>query len=803
MMRILIIGILAGSTAFGAIAANDTPAVRTAAEALKDGETLRLEKRTYHLFAEGAKKVDCAPTGNTSGTKDVAFPLLGKKNVTIDGNGAEIIVHSGVFPFAALGCDGVKLRNFTMKAFIPPCKGARIGKRTQDGVFVELDEKGPGYSVKNGEITFQLEDHEYSTAEKMHLNFHSTERMAIHTLFTRQPTKERMDANPASFWNATFEEVGKNKLFLRNYKGLDHIRHHAESPYREGERVTLLLDRSGRAVDSIFFDECRDAVVENVRLMSGVGMGVVAQMCHNVTLRHYDVIPEPGSVVSLTADCVYLADNTGKLDISRCEIARALDDTINVKCDMTWLEQGGSDTVMLESFLSQHDGDFPYRVGEEVEFFRGRGKNRQSLGIVKVKEFTRPAVTSHWGKVTFDRVIPAEWSKSMAISRSHAPEVFIRDCYFHDGFHVRISGFAKYTMERNRFERIEAAVLCEDLTGFWGEGGAPQSFLIRDNDLIDMRGRSAFVFSVPIRDGITMYDNRFNGVKNKVDPGEGNVIYSSPYGRMNPPASCEIFRIPPLQVTNFTVHTGIDDPFSILHVSDSHLVRIDSRDGEALHDFAKSRSRNGRELGEYYLDQAIEYARGKGMPIIHTGDFMEFSSFANRENACRRLKTENILAVVGNHEYWMAKDGGMVYDEMYRENDENPLKYWFVGLPCESRLMHGVNFLFFDDAIGRIAPEVVEKFDRLVAEQRPIVLVCHVPPCQKWCGRDRICGEDPDKADSITRSFVEKVRREPLVKAVLCGHMHTMSASGIAPVAMQYTAGALFRGCAQEIRFVK
>ena len=69
--------------------------------------------------------------------------------------------------------------------------------------------------------------------------------------------------------------------------------------------------------------------------------------------------------------------------------------------------------------------------------------------------------------------------------------------------------------------------------------------------------------------------------------------------------------IPALKVRKVSVSLGVDEPFSILHVSDSHIARIDSRDGEATYAFAKSRSRKGRELGEYYLGEAIHHARAK------------------------------------------------------------------------------------------------------------------------------------------------------------------------------------------------
>ncbi len=96
--------------------------------------------------------------------------------------------------------------------------------------------------------------------------------------------------------------------------------------------------------------------------------------------------------------------------------------------------------------------------------------------------------------------------------------------------------------------------------------------------------------------------------------------------------SCELSEMTPLQglsVTNLKVKVGCRRPFGVLHVSDSHLMRIDSRLGEDQLAFALARSRNGREYGEYYLDMAMALARRENIPLVHTGDLVEFASAMN------------------------------------------------------------------------------------------------------------------------------------------------------------------------------
>ena len=110
--------------------------------------------------------------------------------------------------------------------------------------------------------------------------------------------------------------------------------------------------------------------------------------------------------------------------------------------------------------------------------------------------------------------------------------------------------------------------------------------------------------------------------------------------------------LPALKIRRVSLPVGASRPFRVLHVSDSHVARIDSSDTDAMYAFARTRSRIGRELGEYYLGEAAHNARSAGMKIVHTGDFMDFASEANLEYASRWLGTYDCLACVGNHEYW-------------------------------------------------------------------------------------------------------------------------------------------------------
>ena len=112
----------------------------------------------------------------------------------------------------------------------------------------------------------------------------------------------------------------------------------------------------------------------------------------------------------------------------------------------------------------------------------------------------------------------------------------------------------------------------------------------------------------------------------------------------------------------------------------------------------------------------------------------------------------------------------------------------------------------FRDAFGRVSPAVTSAFERVVAKGLPIVLVCHVPlPAEQLLKNRRVCryltGEGEAKGDAATAAFVARVRGEPLVRAILSGHLHGFDCVRFSPTAEICVANALFNGEAVEVTF--
>ena len=484
---------------------NATPAVRVAAAQLKDGDTLRFVKGEYHFFEEGAKDSFLASVGSSTGMKKVVVHLEGLKDVTIDGGGSSFVFHGNTFPFVAERCDGLKICNFTSRVFQLPLVEFTIAEKKDEGFLCQFAKGSAPYETKNGEIFFDMDEGRTDSRER-EISVHALRYCQIQYITTPK-CKCNKDALATKFYPAAAEDRGDGQVFFRYYND-PHPKNAGKCSFPLNEPLCLLLG-CGRTRSVMAFADCRDVEISDVNVRSGVAMGIVAEMCENVRIVRYNVRPDERRHVSLTADAVFLVDTKGRIEIADSEISWGLDDVMNIHGNYTRLDgvDGRRATLAIQHHF--YAGYFPYRVGEKVEFSRGKGPGKKMLGRAVVAEAPRHGRDATSATIVFDREIPGWWTGCDVANISHAPTVWIHDNYFHDFLHIRLSAFADILFERNRL-RNGVGILHADLTGYWGECGPAHTFVARDNDCEDMR-TPCFLFNEPFTGRALIDGNRFKG----------------------------------------------------------------------------------------------------------------------------------------------------------------------------------------------------------------------------------------------------------------------------------------------------
>lgn len=275
--------------------------------------------------------------------------------------------------------------------------------------------------------------------------------------------------------------------------------------------------------------------------------------------------------------------------------------------------------------------------------------------------------------------------------------------------------------------------------------------------------------------------------------------------------------------TRLEIDVGAKTPFTMLHISDSHLARMNAIDLAKADDvelkWYESRRRHF-ENAETGLAAALVYAKVKRLPIVHTGDLLDYVSDAGLREAQRNLEGRSVLYAIGNHEHAGTPRPGPYGKALAPAR--KTIEPWFPNpFMLTSRMKNGVNFVAFDN-VGMCADLVDEQFAAIKAEFAkglPVVLCYHIPFYTEALADSlmAIDGYKPKSRDAINEAWLAACPGKPALKingllrkwlpeqknlkALLCGHMHYEFQGDFTDRVKQYVCGASYLGHAYEIVF--
>ena len=242
------------------------------------------------------------------------------------------------------------------------------------------------------------------------------------------------------------------------------------------------------------------------------------------------------------------------------------------------------------------------------------------------------------------------------------------------------------------------------------------------------------------------------------------------------------------------VAVGATKPFTLLHVSDTHLTLADGRDGERKVRLAEKRTRIFPDAKAALAEISAE-SKKLGAPIIHTGDIIDFVSRKNLEFTKKYVAENDVFMTAGNHEFSLYV-GEAFEDEAYRNRSLSRVQACFSNdIRFASRKINGVNLVGIDDSYYRFDKAQLDALKREVALGLPIILFMHCALYEDALCREIVVGHGaeapyltcpPDDAlvgcseyrvrqqipDAITVEATEYIKSCPLIKAIFTGHLH-------------------------------
>lgn len=441
-----------------------------------DGDKIVLEKgKTYHVRQDDSFVLDgyyCSNTAkideNPTGRRYTAMYMQGKKNVTIDGNGALVLVHGKMTPILLDRCEDIVIKNLTVDYACP----------TMAEITVVACEDGAYTLQINPECRFRIEGNR---------------------LFWRG--EDGLDGNP--YWEDIY--ISRYRLVL-SYDPVEKISRGIDMSNLEFDSVLQLNENTLRVRlknsdvklpvgcvlqtrniirDQVggLFQRSRNIVLENMRIKFMHGLGMVAQFCENMTYRNCDLTPGTGRTIASTADFFQFSGCRGDLEVEGCRTWGAQDDHINVHgTHLRIVEKNEEQRTLVVRFMHPETwGLQAFEAGDEIEFIQwdtlipyasNRVTAYERLNNTDIKLYLERPLPEL--KVGYDVVENATWT----------PNLYVRNCEF---LQTSCRGILCTTrgeviIENNRFYYLRGpALVVEDDCNFWFESGYTRHIIFRNN----------------------------------------------------------------------------------------------------------------------------------------------------------------------------------------------------------------------------------------------------------------------------------------------------------------------------------
>lgn len=450
-----------------------TMACVLAATALAPGDSLSLGGGELHLYPQGGFEKDYYISNNDAGKKAIAFPLLEKQNVTIDGGGARLIFHGKLLPFVIDRCDGVTIRNLTVDYAEPMYFEGRIVDAGDDFVEMEYDEAQFHLDLMGRKFRFYGENWENITEKVLVNEFDPTTRgpVPMTATYFACTAKER----DGSFLSSLFRYLTPSK------PAANRLRLEGELGFTHNIGKYWLCTHNSREFPGIFGTDSNNLRLENITLHHTLSMGVICQMCENISLSGVVAEPKPGRLLSVDADATHFVNCSGLIHMKNCRFESMMDDAANIHGIYLPLHERLDDHRVLLTFgHHQQQGIMIFKPGDRIRLVDNNTLSPR-------EEFTVAKSTLLSGRYLLletCEALPAIIPKGFVFeNHSRMPRVHIESCI--SGYN-RPRGFLLTTnrdvlVENCEFHNISHAIAINGDANSWFESGPAGRILLRGN----------------------------------------------------------------------------------------------------------------------------------------------------------------------------------------------------------------------------------------------------------------------------------------------------------------------------------
>ena len=487
----------------------------------KEGEKviLRFPEGRYEFHEKGAAVREYYISNHDqTNPKKVGIALEDMKNLTLDGQGSEFVFHGRMLPVSLLRSENCLLKNFSIDFENPHIAQVKIVENDpQDGIVFE-PAPWVDYRIAKDSI-FEAYGEGWTMRHSWGIAFDGdTKHLVYNTSDIGCPTKGA-------------SEVAPRRIHAPGWKDA-----------RLVPGTVVAMRGWGRPTPGIFLSHDVNTTIENVKVHYAEGMGLLAQLCENITLEKFGVCLKGDAdprYFTTQADATHFSGCKGKIVSCNGLYEGMMDDAINVHGTYLKVVKRVDDCTLVGRYMHGQSWGFEWGCpGDEVQFIRSNtmelvGKQNKIISIRPYdKEQTEGAREF---LITFQEPVDQGINEQSGFGIENltwTPEVLFSGNVIRNN-RARGSLFStprKTIVENNLFDHTSGAaiLLCGDCNG-WFETGACRHVIIRKNRFVnaltnlfqftnavisiypeipDLKGQQQYFHGGP-EGGIVIEDNEF------------------------------------------------------------------------------------------------------------------------------------------------------------------------------------------------------------------------------------------------------------------------------------------------------
>ena len=451
-----------------------TLAVLCALRAAQDGDTLHLGGGELHFRPEKAFTKEYYISNNDYSLKPITFPLLHRRGLTVDGDGARLVFHGQISPFVIDGSTDITLCNFTVDYAEPMYFEAKI--LAADDRFVEMEYDDTQFHVDIVGDNFRF----YGE------NWENVKPAVLVNEF--DPAYKGPTPYTATYFACVGKE--KNTSFLGGmYRYLtaskpapNRLRLEGELGFCHTPGKYWLCTHNSRKHPGVFITESKAVTLRDITLNHTLAMGVIGQLSEDLTLERIIAEPSAGRMLSVDADATHFVNCSGLLRMKDCRFESMMDDACNVHGIYLPVERRiDAHTALLHFGHFQQYGVNIFRPGDAIRLTAN--DTLHPCGYFTVKSST--LVSGEYLLLETEEPLPDPLPVGYAFeNHTRMPAVHFDGCV--SGYN-RPRGFLFTTckpvlVENCAFHNMNAAVWIAGDANSWYESGPCTDVIIRNNN---------------------------------------------------------------------------------------------------------------------------------------------------------------------------------------------------------------------------------------------------------------------------------------------------------------------------------